>query len=181
MDKPEYTQANPDLQGFDLDAIAGLGAHFDGSGGGIRNLAWEMQKLRELRERISLLDAFVRKYQYLLGRLSWTLDDSRLHPTKKQGEDEDIGVFVPEIELCGYAFDKRRVTAKEIAALWPDAQWRRSMPRYESERDTVRDYTADVDGVLIRIRDAERKPKPRPVDAFGSCGPIGICCVTTDH
>lgn len=173
--EPEYTKENPDLRGFDLDAMADLGAHSDGSGGGIRNLAWEMQKLRELRERISLLDAFVRKHQMLLARLSWTLDDSRLHPTKKQGENKDIGVLVPEIELCCYAFDKRRqVTAQDIAALWPDAQWRRSMPKYESQSDTVRDYTADVDGVSIRIRDAERKPKPKPVDTFGSCGPLRI-------
>jgi hypothetical protein len=171
----QYTKENPDLRGFDLDAMADLGAHFDGSGGGIRNLAWEMQKLRELRERISLLDDFVRKYQLILARLSWTLDDSRLHPTKKQGENKDIGVFVPEIELCCYAYDKRReVTAKDIAALWPTAQWRRSMPKYESQADTVRDYTADVDGVSIRIRDAERQPKPKPVDTFGSCGPLRI-------
>ena len=179
----EYTKENPDLRGFDLDAMADLGAHSDGSGGGIRNLAWEMKRLREVRERISLLDAFVRKHQLLLARLSWSLEHSVLHPAKKQGENNDIGVFVPGIEICCYAYDKRRqVTAKDIAALWPEAQWRRSLPKYESYADTVRDYTADVDGVSIRIRDAERKPKPKPVDNFGSCGPLRISPVnvTTD-
>lgn len=173
---PEYTAANPDLKGFDLEAMAELGAHRDGSGGGIRQLAWEMQKLRELRERIALLDAFVRKYQLVLARLSWDLSDTRIHPTKKQGEEKDLGVFVPEIDLCSYAYDKRRddVTAKDIAALWPDAQWRRSMPRYSHEEDTVRDYTADVDGVLLRITNAERKPKPKKLDSFGPCGSVRI-------
>lgn len=175
MKTTEYTKENPDLNGFDLEAMADLSAHSDGSGGGIRQLAWEMQKLRELRERIALLDAFVRKYQLILARLSWDLSDTRIHPTKKQGEEKDIGVFVPEIDLSSYAYDKRRdVTAKDIAALWPDAQWRRSMPRYSCDEDTVRDYTADIDGVLVRITNAERKPKPKKVDAFGSCGPVRI-------
>lgn len=169
----EYTNQNPNLKGFDLEAMAGLGAYSDGSGGGIRQLAWEMGSLSELRERIALLDAFVRKYQLILARLSWGLEATRLHPTKKQGEDKDIGVFVPEIDLCSNAYDKRRdVTAKDIAALWPDAQWRRSMPRYSEE--TVRDYTADIEGVLVRITNAERKPTPKKVDAFGPCGPVRI-------
>ena len=172
---PKHTSENPDLKGFDLEAMNGLGAHSDGSGGGIRNLAWEMQKLREYRERIELLDAFVRKYQLILARLSWDLYESRIHPVKKQGEEKDIGVFVPSIEVCSYAYDKRRgVTAKDIAVLWPDAQWRRSMPRYSCDEDTVRDYTADIDGVLVRITNAERKPKPKPVDTFGACGPLRI-------
>jgi hypothetical protein len=173
---PKHTEANPDLKGFDLAAMAGLGAYHDGSGGGIRNLAWELAKLRELRERIALLDAFVLKHQMLLARLSWSLDDTVIHPTKKQGEEKDIGVFVPQIELCSYAFDKRKhgeVKAHDIAALWPDATWRRSMPRW-GDSETERDYTADVDGVCIRIKNAERKPKPKPVDAFGPCGRVRI-------
>lgn len=172
---PRHTHQNPDLKGFDLAAMAGLGAFPDGSGGGIRGLAWEMKMLRELRERIDLLDAFVRKHQILLARLRWSLSHSALHPTKKQGEMKDISVSVPQIEMCGDAYDKRHgVTAMDIAALWPDAQWRRSMPRYSSDEDTVRDYTAEVDGVLIRITNAERKPKPKKVDSFGPCGPVRI-------
>lgn len=172
---PQYTTQNLNLKGFDLEAMADLGAHSDGSGGGIRQLAWEMGRLREVRDRLDLLDAFVRKHQLTLARLSWELYDSRIHPVKKQGAEKDIGVFVPSIEVCSYAYDKRReVTAKDIAALWPDAQWRRSLPRYTHEEDAVRDYTADVDGVLIRITNAERKPKPKQVDTFGACGPLRI-------
>lgn len=180
---PEYTKENPDLKDFDLEAMSGLGAFHDGSGGGVRQLAWEMKKLRKLRERIALLDAFVRKHQLVLARLSWSLDDTRIHPTKKQGEEKDIGVFVPEIELCSYAYDSRphkSVTAHDIAALWPEAQWRRSLPAYSSREDTVRDYTADVDGVLLRIKDAERKPEPVKVDRFGPCGPVRIKKVNSD-
>ena len=166
------TQENPDLKGFDLDAMTGLGAFPDGSGGGIRQMAWEMQKLRELQDRINLLHAFARKHQQLLARLSWSLDDTALHPTKKEGESKDIGVFVPQIELCHYTYDGRKTDANDIAALWPDAQWRRSLPRYSGE-ENVRDYTAEIDGVLVRIRDAERK-KPVKVDLFGPCGPVRI-------
>jgi len=172
----EYTKENPDLKGFDLDAMEGLAAHQDGSGGGIRQLAWEMAKLRELRERIDLLDAFVRKYQLLLARLSWSLDDTTIHPTKKEGDDKDLAVFVPQIELSPDAYDKRsyrEVKAHDVAALWPDATWRRSMPRWGDSK-TERDYTADVDGVLIRIKNAERLPEPKPVDSFGPCGPVRI-------
>ncbi len=170
----EYTSQNPDLEGFDLDAMADLGAHPDGSGGGIRQLAWEMKRLREHQERIDLLDAFVRRYQLTLARLSWDLDETVIHPTKKQGEEKDIGVFVPQINLCRYAYDKRReVMAHDVAALWPNAEWRRTMPRFGDSK-TQRDYTADVDGVLLRIKDAERLPEPKPVDQFGPCGPVRI-------
>lgn len=172
---PKYTEENPDLAGFDLAAMAGLGAFYDGSGGGVRELAWQMGKLRELRERIALLDAFVRKHQLILARLSWSLDETVSHPTKKEGAEKDLAVFVPQIEIHSTAFDKRTgVTAFDIAALWPEAKWRRSMSRFSFEEDTVRDYTADVDGVCIRIKNAERKPKPKPVDAFGPCGPVRI-------
>jgi hypothetical protein len=174
MKTTEYTKENPDLNGFDLDAMADLGAFHDGSGGGIRQIAWEMQKLRELQDRVNLLHAFARKYQQLLARLSWSLDDTVIHPTKKQGDEKDIGVFVPEIALCHYTYDKRKTEAKEIAALWPDAQWRRSMPRYSHREDSVRDYTTDIDGVLVRINDAEKLPKAKPVDRFGPCGPVRI-------
>ena len=177
MKTTEYTKENPDLNGFDLDAMAGLGAFHDGSGGGVRQIAWEMQKLRELQDRVNLLHAFARKYQQLLARLSWSLDDTVIHPVKKQGEEKDIGVFVPEITLCHYAYDSRphkSVTAHDIAALWPDAKWRRSMPRYSCSEDRVRDYTADIDGVLVRITDAERLPEPVKVDRFGPCGPVRI-------
>lgn len=175
MKTAEYTKENPDIKDFDLEAMADLGAHPDGSGGGIKQLAWEMGKLRELRERIALLDAFALKYQLVLARLSWSLRDTTLHPTKKQGEEKDIGVFVPEIEVYGDVYNKQRgVKPAEVAALWPTAQWRRSMPRYSGREDSVRDYTADVDGVLIRIRDAERLPEPKKVDRFGPCGPVRI-------
>lgn len=150
--------------------MVGLGAHFDGSGGGIYQLEWEMQKLRELRERMDLLHAFVRKHQLLLARLSWALDAAVLHPTKKEN---DHGVFVPQVELCCYAYNKQRVTALEIAALWPGAVWSRSMPRW-GRSETERDYTADVDGVVIRIKNAEQKPRPKEVDHFPPCGAIRV-------
>lgn len=170
----KYTKENPDLQGFDLDAMAGLAAHSDGSGGGVRALAWEMQKLRELRERIALLDAFILKYQLVLARLSWTLNDTVLHPTKKHGREKDLAVLVPQIALCSYACDmKHKATAADVAACWPAATWRRSMPYY-GDRETRRDYTADVDGVLIRITDAERLAPMKEVGRFGPCGPVRL-------
>lgn len=172
-DDLKLTAANPDLVGFDLEALAGLGAHYDGSGGGIRQLAWEMERLRELRERMVLLEAFVRKYVLILARLSWGCDATTIHPTKKEGEDKDLGVFVPSVELVSYTYDKRSVKPVEIAALWPEVEWRRSMPRW-GDSETERDYTADVDGVLIRIRQAETMPRVKPVDRFGPCGRVRI-------
>lgn len=164
------TQENPDLAGFDLEGMAGLGAYPDGSGGGIRTLAWQMQTLRELRERITLLERFVRKYQLQLARLSWSLDADTVHPSKKE---EDHAILVPQIELTAHTYDRQRVTAREVAALWPLASWRRSMPRW-GDSTTERDYTADVDGVLIRISSAERLPEQKPVDRFSPCGPVRL-------
>ena len=169
---PRHTEVNPDLKGFDLEAMAGLGAYPDGSGGGIWCLAWEMGKLRELRERIALLDAFVRKYQLVLARVDWSLDATALHPTKKQGELKDIGVLVPQIELRSGAYDQqRKVKVQDIAGLWPEAKWRRSKPQW-TDCETTRDYTADIDGVSIRIKGAERIQPPRKVDHFPPCGPV---------
>lgn len=171
------TEENPLLHGFDLPAITGLAAFPDGSGGGIYQIAWEMRKLRELQDRINLLHLFARKYQQHLARLRWSLDDTVRHPTKKQGEENDIAVFVPEITMNPDAYDSRphkTVTAHHVAALWPDAEWRRSKPHYSHRHDTVRDYTADVDGVLLRITDAECLPEPKPVQRFGPCGPVRI-------
>ena len=165
----ELTNKNPDLEGFDLEAMAGLGAHYDGSGGGIQQLAWEMKRLRETQERINLLNAFVRKYQMTLARLSWALDVDTLPPVKR----DDI-LFVPEIQLCSYTHDKNPVEAKDIAALWPDAEWSRSKPQYSSDDDRQRDYTAEIDGVTVRIKNAERLPEPVKVERFSPCGPIKI-------
>lgn len=165
------TDENSDLAGFDLESMAALGAYPDGSGGGVRNLAWEMGRLRELRERIALLEAFAHKYALILARLSWSLEATTLHPTKKEGEDKDLAVFVPQVELSAHCCDKRYVKAADVAAMWPEAVWRRSMPRWGNS-ETERDYTADVDGVLIRIKGAEHLPAAKPVDRFGPCGPV---------
>ena len=164
----DLTNNNPDLAGFDLDSMAGLGAYRDGSGGGIRELAWRMKLLNETQGRINLLNAFIRKYQLTLARLSWELHVDTLPPVKS----DDI-LFVPEIAVTGYTYDKRDATPHEIAALWPDALWSRSKPAYDLD-DNTRDYTAEVDGVIVRILRAERQPAPVKVDRFAQCGPLRI-------
>lgn len=166
---PEYTDANPDLKGFDLAALAGLGAYYDGSGGGIRTLAWELKRLRETQERIDRLRAFVHQYQVTLARLSWSLNVSTLHP-----KDTPDRPFVCEIEIAGHIYNKQAVQASEIAALWPEAAWVRSMPKYGINEGTQRDYTAEVDGVILRITRAEQLPPPVKVNRFGPCGPVRI-------
>lgn len=165
----ELTNKNPDLEPFDLEAMTDLGAHYDGSGGGIHQLAWEMKQLRETQERLNLLNAFVRKYQLTLARLSWKLDVDTLPPVKR----DDI-LFVAEIRLASYTYDKKKATPQDIAALWPDAQWHRSRPSYSTDDDRTRDYTAEVDGVIVRIENAERLPEPVKVDRFGPCGPVRL-------
>lgn len=165
----------PDLRGFDVAALDQLAAYPDGSGGGVRGIKWEMSKIREERERLDLLEAFIRKYQLTLGALSWSASATRTHPTKKCGQSNDLAVFVPEIELRAHAYNQQRcVTAMDVAKLWPEAQWRRTMPRFEMDAETRRDWTADVDGVLLRIVEAECKPKPKKVDAFPPCGPVHV-------
>lgn len=165
--KLDLTSSNPDLAGFDLDNMVALGAYSDGSGGGIRELAWQLQKLRECQERINLLNAFIRKHQMLLARLSWGVEITSLPPVKR----EDI-LFVPEIQLFGWTFDKQKATPQSIAAQWPEAQWSRSLPSYSGEAERVRDYTAEIDGVTVRIKNAERLPEPVKVDRFKACGPL---------
>lgn len=169
---PKYTEANPDLAGFDLAAMAGLGAYYDGSGGGVKQLAWEMEKLREAQERVDRLRAFVHKYPLILARLSWSVDVETLAPEKLPGKD--YHGLVCEVTISSRTYDKRRVEAREIAALWPGAPWRRSLPCYSHKEDEVRDYTAVVDGVLVRITEAERMPPPEKVSRFGPCGPVRI-------
>lgn len=166
--KIDKTESNPDLAGFDIENMKDLGAHSDGSGGGIRDIAFNMLQLRETQDRIDRLRAFVRKHQMLLARLSWSLDVTSIPPVKS----EDI-VFVPQIELCSYTYDKKPVTALDICALWPEAVWSRSKPQYYGE-DESRDYTAEIDSVIVRIKAAERKPKPVEVDRFAPCGPLRI-------
>lgn len=165
----DLTSKNPDLAGFDLESMATLGAHFDGSGGGIHDLAYQLMRLRETEGRINLLRAFVQKHSMLLARLSWKADVDALPPVKR----EDI-LFVAEIRLCGYTYDKQRAEAKDIAALWPDAEWSRSLPHYSIEEDRVRDYTAEIDGVTVRISNAERLPAPVKLDRFPPCGRVRI-------
>lgn len=161
----DITENNPDLAGFDIANMKELGAHQDASGGGIQQLAWEMRNLRETQERIDRLRAFINKHQMTLARLSWDVDVDALPPVKR----EDI-LFVPEIQLCHYAYDKKRVTAQDIIKLWPDAEWSRSKPRHLLDDDRTRDYTAEIDGVIVRITDAEKKPKPVVIDNFPPCG-----------
>lgn len=169
---PKYTQANPDLEGFDLAAMADLGAYHDGSGGGVKQLAWELARLRETQERIDRLLAFVHKYPLILARLSWSLDVDTLSPEKEPGKDyRDL---VCEVRVSSKTYDKRWVEAPEIAMLWPDVSWRRSMPRYGYLEDEVRDYTAEIDGVVVRIENAERMPPPSKISRFGACGPVRI-------
>lgn len=165
----DYTKKNPDLEPFDLEAMADLGAHSDGSGGGIKQLAWEMMRLRETQERINRLNAFIRKHLLTLARLSWQVNVDCLPPVKR----EDI-LFVAEIRLASYTYDKKSVKPHEIAALWPDAEWSRSKPHYCSEEDRGRDYTAEIDGVIVRIENAERLPAPVKVERFAPCGPLKL-------
>lgn len=172
---PDVTKNNPDLAGFDLEQMDGLGAWHDGSGGGIYQLAYELRAIRETEERIALLRAFIRKYQMILARLSWSADVDCLPPVKIEGV-----LFVPEIELTGYVYDKKQVTPRDVAALWPEAKWQRSMPRYTSEEDTVRDYTAEIDGVTVRIKNAEKVAVVK-VSRFPACGPIGRIAKRPNH
>lgn len=177
INKPEeidlwLTEKNPDLKGFDLASMAGLGAYQDGSGGGVKCLAWEMQRLRETQERIDRLRAFVAKYPLILARLNWRLDVDALAAEKQPGKD--YRDFVCEVQISCRCYDKRRVESKEIAALWPEASWRRSMPRFSHESDEVRDYTAEIDGVIVRIERAEVLPPPSRASRFGPCGPVRI-------
>ena len=72
-------------EGFDLDAMAGLCAYGDGSGGGVAQLAWEKAKMRKVRERLSVLDTFILKHQLLLACLNWSSTETAVHPTKKNG------------------------------------------------------------------------------------------------
>ena len=163
----DLTATNPDLKDIDLAKLEVTGAFPDGSGGGILQFAYALQRVRETEERCALLRAFILKHQDILAGLSWRADDTCLPPVKR----EDI-LFVPQIELNGYTHARKNCSPLDVAALWPEAEWSRSMPKYCSLEETCRDYTAEVDGVTLRITDAERK-KPVKVDQFPRCGRLG--------
>ncbi len=165
----ELTNENPDLANFDLDALAGLSSYPDGSGGGIRTLAWEMKNIREVRARIATLEAFVRKHCLMLGKLNWDLEWDRVPPKERDGV-----LFVPEITLVGNVFNKSYCQPCDIASLWPDAAWSRALPYCNIDADRVRDYVAEVDGVILRIKRAEVLPPPKKTDRFGPCSRVRI-------
>ena len=43
-----------------------------------------------------------------------------------------------------------------------------------SPRQCTRDYTAEIDGVIVRIENAERLPAPVKVERFAACGPLKL-------
>lgn len=170
MKDTELTAENPDLSGIDVAALENTGAYYDGSGGGVRQFAWELKNLREEEERINVLRCFIRKHQQILTRLCWSTDSGRW-----RGKDSDeCKTLLPEIEINGRTFDKRPVDAKEIARQWPKAAWCRAIPYLGISENEERHYLALVDGVMIRITKAEVLPRVKEVSRFGPCGRVKI-------
>jgi hypothetical protein len=110
----------------------------DGSGKASEKLAWALKNLKEREGVINALRAFIDKNHLTLQGLDW-----------------DIAMFDQEIELNWHYCCGKPTTATDVARLFRGLKWKRVKTRYGSKNDLTRDWMSQLDGVNIRIKNAE--------------------------
>lgn len=110
----------------------------DGSGNAKKILARNLERLTEESERILLLRDFIRKYQHTLAGLSW-----------------EPSIHYREVSIDCHLYCGELTSAKAVAALFPGLKWEIAEPAYGIDKETVRDWTSELDGVVVRIRKAQ--------------------------
>lgn len=126
--------------------------YHDGSGKASDQLEWNMQLILERERATQTIRDFIRKHLDTLAGLRWQVD---LYELGK-----------PEIEVDCWCYRGERTSAEKVALLWPDADWKRVEPSLSIDKETQRDWCAEIDGVLIRIRKAEVFQKVKPVEPW---------------
>lgn len=100
----------------------------------------------EREETLKLKRLFIQKHNETLAGLDW-----------------QVGYLDTEIEICKRYYRGATVGPTGVAKLWPQAKWTRVKPKYSSQ--PAMDWIAVVDGVTLRIKDAETwEPLPTPRD-----------------
>lgn len=115
----------------------------DGSGKAGKNYDQALKTIQERDEILKLNRLFIEAHKETLAGLSWT-----------------VGYLDPEIDIWPGMYRGEKAGPPEIAALWPNAAWRRVRRKYGD--GLTYDWCAVVNGVTIRIERAEtEKPQPK--------------------
>lgn len=115
-----------------------VAVYADGSGKSSFYLGIALERLNEREEIVRTVRAFIAKHADTLAGLNWSVDN-----------------FDAEIKLNRHHYRGSPTTAKAVAKLWPGVEWKRVDPEYGIDKDTKRDWMAKLDGVDLRISDAE--------------------------
>ena len=115
----------------------------DGSGSSIEQFKRARDIIKEKKEHIKLVEAFLAKYKYVLSGISF-----------------DVGMWSrAEISIfCGGRVHYRQetLTPKEaVVKLFPSTKWERVKEDYSEDYD----YEAIIDGVVVRFKGAELSPR----------------------
>lgn len=103
------------------------------------------------------------------GKLRWCRDFIEKNRAQLAGLHWSVGYCRTRIDItCGNYYCT--LSAKEIAARWPAAKWKRVKPdgvgRSEEARLFTRDWTATIDGLKVVIAGAEKfEPVPVPEES----------------
>jgi hypothetical protein len=122
----------------------GIAIYMDGSGKAEDQLADNLKTISDREAVLSLLRQFISKHSGTLAGMYWT-----------------VGYLDPEITISPFHYRGRQTKPRDIALLWPHANWTRQKEKYGRE-DEIQ-WWAEVDGITLKIENAERlQPLPKP-------------------
>lgn len=121
-----------------LDTVPDVAVYYDSSGKAARYVESALEHLAEREAIVSTMRAFIAKWTDTLAGLAWRVD-----------------VYDAEIKIDCQYYRGQPTNAESVALLWPALEWERVEPEFSIDKDTARDWTATVDGVLLRINRAE--------------------------
>lgn len=113
----------------------------DGSGRAETYYSGAVRTIFEFRDALSIQLNWIMKHAETLAGLHWR-----------------VGYLKPEIEVSWQHYRGKRTSPEQVAALWPDAEWRRKARPYDKQEY---DWVAEVDGVTV-ILECTEKEKPAP-------------------
>ncbi len=114
----------------------------DGSGKASDILREALQSIDEYEKNLSIKRLFIEKHKDTLAGLRWWCP----HANR-------------EVEIWTGYYRAKPASAKDIARLWPDAQWTKRQDAFSKEQI---DWVAEIDGITLVIEKAEKLPPPKP-------------------